>query len=363
MFPHAISFYLAFCAGLALLQGIDSVLRKKEFMNWPGLFLFSSNAILLFHYALYFKGEAADFRYFVFAYHPAAFAIGPANYLYFKQLVEYDSLPRRQWLHILPATLVLVVSICIQSLASANYAADQIRLFVETPLQSPISAFVLLEGLHILGYLGYLAISQHRYLMRGSKSIELLLLALWGYAAIFVVFFIYLGFFANFQWIFAFGVLLQASGIIGLFFARNRFPDFFDQLKLQYRERKYGFNALKGVDTGQIRARLEELMRFEELYLQSPFTIQDLAARLKISRPQLSQFLNEHMGMDFRNYLNSWRVQHATRLMREDPTVPVLRVCFDSGFETKSAFQEAFRKFAGKNPKDFKRDLAQALEA
>lgn len=100
-------------------------------------------------------------------------------------------------------------------------------------------------------------------------------------------------------------------------------------------------------------------MRLEELCLQSPFTIQILAERLKISRTQLSQFLNEQMGMDFRNYINSWRVKHATRLLREDPSLPVLRVCFDSGFETKSAFQEAFRKFAGKNPKDYKKSLAQ----
>jgi hypothetical protein len=48
---------------VALLQGTDQVLRKKESMNWPGLFLFGSNSILLFHYALYVEGWAADFRY------------------------------------------------------------------------------------------------------------------------------------------------------------------------------------------------------------------------------------------------------------------------------------------------------------
>mgnify|MGYP006890160578 CR=1 FL=1 len=41
----------------------------------------------------------------------AALTIGPANLLYFRQLVEYDKLPRRQWLHILPALGALIVLI------------------------------------------------------------------------------------------------------------------------------------------------------------------------------------------------------------------------------------------------------------
>ncbi len=362
MLTHLIASYLIFCAGLAVLQSIDQTLRKKEAMNWPGFFLFASNAALLFHYGLYVENWADDFRHLAWLFGPAALTIGPANLLYFRQLVEYDKLPRRQWLHILPALAALIVCILAQSVTPAEQAAEQIRLLAASPMHSVLSIPLLLAGLHILGYLTYLAISLHRLVARGAKSAELLLVAFWSYTALLVVLLIYLGFFSASVLIFAAGALMQSSGMIGLFFARNRFPDFFDQLKLQYREKKYGFYALKGVDTAQIRTRLEQLMRDEELYLQSPFTIQDLAARLKLTRTKLSQFLNEQMAMDFRNYVNSWRVQHATNLMRADPSLPVLRVCFDSGFETKSAFQEAFRKFVGKNPKEFKKSLGQASE-
>lgn len=156
---------------------------------------------------------------------------------------------------------------------------------------------------------------------------------------------------------------MQASGMIFLFFARNRFPDFFDQLKLQYRTRKYEVFALKGLNSADIRRRLQELMQLEHLYLQPKFGIDDLAKCLMLSRAQLSQFLNSEMKMDFRNYVNSWRIRHAADLLARDPNVSVLRACYDSGFETKSAFQEAFRKFTGRNPTDYRKEVNRGQSA
>jgi hypothetical protein len=48
-------------------------------MNWPGFFLFASNAALLFHYGLYVENWADDFRHLAWLFGPAALTIGPAK--------------------------------------------------------------------------------------------------------------------------------------------------------------------------------------------------------------------------------------------------------------------------------------------
>jgi hypothetical protein len=61
-------------------------------------------------------------------------------------------------------------------------------------MHSVLSIPLLLAGLHILGYLTYLAISLHRLVAPGAKSAELLLVTFWSYTALLVVLLIYLGF-------------------------------------------------------------------------------------------------------------------------------------------------------------------------
>jgi transcriptional regulator GlxA family with amidase domain len=59
--------------------------------------------------------------------------------------------------------------------------------------------------------------------------------------------------------------------------------------------------------------------------------------------------------MTLNEYVNLLRLSYAQALLM-DEKASVLQVAMDSGFGSLSAFNAAFRKIAGKSPKDFRRE-------
>ncbi|HQL83379.1 MAG TPA: helix-turn-helix domain-containing protein, partial [Spirochaetota bacterium] len=97
-------------------------------------------------------------------------------------------------------------------------------------------------------------------------------------------------------------------------------------------------------------------MTDECLYRDYDLSLNTLAERLDLTPHQLSRFLNEKLGMNFSNYINSFRIAEARKLIREDPARSVISICFHVGFNSKSAFNNAFRKHTGTNPKEVRRN-------
>lgn len=94
-------------------------------------------------------------------------------------------------------------------------------------------------------------------------------------------------------------------------------------------------------------------------YLQSNFMLNDLAKELKISKVRLSMVINSKIGKSFPEYINGLRIQHSILLLQsnklKDRTIEAL--AFDSGFNNRTSFYQAFRKHTGKLPKEFIKDL------
>lgn len=103
---------------------------------------------------------------------------------------------------------------------------------------------------------------------------------------------------------------------------------------------------------------LEEIMRTEQLYINPELRLSDLAARLQISSHQLSQLLNDHLGKNFNAYINDYRVQKACELIVVNNEMKLEVVGYEVGFNSKSSFFTAFRKFTGTTPKLYKQQLS-----
>jgi AraC-like DNA-binding protein len=126
------------------------------------------------------------------------------------------------------------------------------------------------------------------------------------------------------------------------------------ELRRTTRRKSYERSALQNVDIDSARARLDELMRDERLYLDEELSLDSLGAELHLSRHQLSQLLNERIGKNFNEYLNEFRVRDACRMLIEEPERSVLSIAHAVGFNSKSSFHTAFRKFTGRTPLQFR---------
>jgi AraC-like DNA-binding protein len=122
------------------------------------------------------------------------------------------------------------------------------------------------------------------------------------------------------------------------------------------KEEKYAGSGLTEMDKNQILQRLEHLIKEQKPYLQSDLTIDQLAEKANTSTKKLSQTINASFHQNFFEFINTYRIEEAKRIMKEsrDAKLTVLEVMYESGFNSKSSFNSIFRKKTGITPKEFR---------
>ncbi len=101
--------------------------------------------------------------------------------------------------------------------------------------------------------------------------------------------------------------------------------------------------------------QLTDLMQTEKVFLTKELSLDDLAKRLNTNRTYLSQFINDQFQSNFSNYVNEYRVKEARKILLQ-PAGKLLKIeaiAQDVGFNSKSSFNIAFKKFTGLTPSDF----------
>jgi len=122
---------------------------------------------------------------------------------------------------------------------------------------------------------------------------------------------------------------------------------------------KYAGSKLEAQDLTLYKNKLAKYMMDTEKYLDSELNIVDLSKELNISSKLLSQVINEGYNCNFFDFVNNYRIDMAKSMFRNqtDTKLTISEVMYDSGFNSKSSFNTAFKKFTQKTPTQFKNDL------
>lgn len=123
------------------------------------------------------------------------------------------------------------------------------------------------------------------------------------------------------------------------------------------RSEKYRASTLEGWQAKQHLQKLLALMDEEKPYLDPDITVEKLSRMLEISEKHLSQILNERLNQNFNKFINKYRVEEAKRkiLDPKEKDFVLLKIAFDVGFNSKSAFNAAFKKFTKMSPSEYRR--------
>ena len=106
---------------------------------------------------------------------------------------------------------------------------------------------------------------------------------------------------------------------------------------------------------------LEQKMASERLYLDPGLNLNSLSKAISIQPYQLSQLLNDEKGQSFPDFVNHYRIEEVKRKIL-DPSqnnLTILAMAMDSGFNTKSAFNQAFKKFTGMTPSQYRKGVQE----
>ncbi|EMN00745.1 AraC family transcriptional regulator [Leptospira noguchii] len=120
-------------------------------------------------------------------------------------------------------------------------------------------------------------------------------------------------------------------------------------------------SLLHDVDINALEKRLIHIIKEERIYLDEDIRLPDVSEELGISVHQLSFFLNNHLGMNFNNYINQFRVEEAKSMLINDPSRSVVSVGIAVGFNSNSSFYKAFLKETGMSPKQFRETQTKVI--
>lgn len=100
---------------------------------------------------------------------------------------------------------------------------------------------------------------------------------------------------------------------------------------------------------------LNQFMEEKEPYLNPRLTLAGLAQMRQLQSGILSKMINKEAGMNFNDYVNSFRVKRVQNAIAEGKadSYSLLAIAFESGFNSKATFNRTFKKLTGQAPSEF----------
>jgi AraC-like DNA-binding protein len=307
---------------------------------------------------------------------------GVLFYFYAKSLTgEGERFDKKTWLHFLPF-LLYVISLIPYYRLSAGTKRYWLEHFVystnpDAPKMSLVRmAIYLLQFPLVLIYL-LLAVKYLSKLSRSAKAaapaintmkftwLRNLAIGFGGFWTLWLLYNLALAFGASYHRWLDYGVTYAMAMMIYMIgYAAFRQPELFSGDLFARNGPKYEKSTLTGEQADYYLGKLVSLMETEKLFLNSELTLPDLAQRLGISPNHLSQIINEKLKQNFFDFVNRYRVE-AVKSKLADPaaqTLTMLGLALEAGFNNKTSFNLAFKKFTGTTPSQYRKHMAEGSQ-
>jgi AraC-like DNA-binding protein len=117
-------------------------------------------------------------------------------------------------------------------------------------------------------------------------------------------------------------------------------------------------------DCQALAAALVRAIEVDRLYRQPELKVIDLAAHIGSKEHRVSRVINQVLGApNFNQWVNRYRIEHACRLLREQPRRSVLDISLDAGFGSLGPFNRAFKAATGCTPSAWRAQGGQASQS
>lgn len=114
-----------------------------------------------------------------------------------------------------------------------------------------------------------------------------------------------------------------------------------------------------GARVQQLFDRVSRLMETERVYTEPQLTRERLAEMLGTNRTYLSQVIKEKSGMNYQQFINSYRINEAIRILsdRSKADYPLKQLWSDLGFNSASTFYKLFQQSVGITPSVYRKQF------
>jgi AraC-like DNA-binding protein len=294
------------------------------------------------------------------------FLFGPLFFFYVKVLTKRKFVFREDYLfHFLPFLFLIIYQIPFL----VKDPAEKLPIIQSGTFRIEWMAILSVQIVHLFIYLffAYKLIRKHEKRIKTTmSSIErinlnwlragvLLFVAVFSMIMTFVVLFLTgIDLLKYFQVIIPISVslIILMMGFYGL-----KQPIIFSQ-ENKVKPKKYEKSNLTNSLSEEYLEKLLCYMDTEKPYLQSNLTLQKLALAIGITPHHLSQIINEKLKQNFFDFVNQYRVKEAQKMLvhPQGQLLTILAISEEVGFNSKTAFNTAFKKVTKMTPSDFRKN-------
>lgn len=307
---------------------------------------------------------------------PMGLLLGPLLYLYIYLLTQ-GKWPKNFLLHLIPFALYVSSIIPFYMLSASEKIAFGEKVFLNKQQSTLALVIQVVRSVHVMAYIisGLLLIKRFDKLLENNFSetekinlhkcqdlLRLYIVICLVSIAIFIA-----GFFIPFH-------LVMANNLVGLgislfiyilaYMSWSRPELKVSQLVPLSEETNPDYTEEKSRSTlhlpdeqyQKLSRQLEKLITDDKVYLENELSLAQLSEKLKIQPYQTSELISRQYQESFFDLINRNRIEEVKKRLH-DPAyshLSILGVALDCGFNSKSSFNTAFKKFTGQTPSQYR---------
>ncbi len=281
---------------------------------------------------------------------------GPLVFLYLKEAMEPNRSRFQNWgFHLLPGFLYILYLLPFY-LSTSEAKLVLIYNWFDSVINALIAPILTLLSQILYTYFAYRLLKKYQLkkqleLLKGKNWLGQIYYAFLLYVFLVVINYIFISTSLSSRptdYIIAFGTafFIYSIGYIGL--SKSKLLNGIQVDDSKYKSTSLTKNASKSLFQN-VKRYLEETKAYTDNQLRLPV----LAKQLSITPHQLSQVINEHSKGNFSEFINAYRVEEAKRKILSEEKITY--IAYDVGFNNKTSFNLAFKKFTGLSPTAYKK--------
>lgn len=305
------------------------------------------------------------------------FTFGPLFYLYIRSSLKPDE-KRKDWPHFILALLWLayMTFYFIQSneLKYNSYvdskhpdwaSLDVNYHYQDDPLKIRHYTSELLS-IHFIGYIVFsilallkkLKASHQSFFRIHDEKLKVLRNTTYHFITIILIFISVKIYFGNDVGDYFIATYISFMFLLSIFQVLNK-TSFFNQPHsfLEFPKLKYTKSSLTEEGKENILVKIKAEMETNSYFSNNMASLSDLAKRLHESQHHVSQVINEKMNKNFFELLAWYRIEEAKKIIKndKDSKITVEELAEIVGYNSKSSFNNAFKKLTSKTPSEFRK--------
>ncbi len=344
--------------------------QRKRLINIRLAVFLTCNFLYLAGFLLsYFVLSLPEFFYIAYVVlMSSGWFFGPTLLFYTETVLNGDTNSEKlNNLHFLPWLVILSVKLVfiINSITAGVPHNGSLPKIVQTIIQVAFFIQILVYLIFILARIYTSREEAKNYISSFQRTAySFLLLVVFGFFAMWVIDLI------NFILHIASGeyytFLILLSVLINLIFANILIIRGLKEYHLilttekQNNKPRYQKSVLSSEDVHNSGERLKKILQEEKIYLDPDLSINRLAEKVGLPVKELSRVINEYFGVNFYDLINRYRIDEARRIMESSDGMnkTILEILYEAGFNSKSVFNNSFKKYTGITPTQFRRSIS-----